>query len=729
MADSLIIRLAVFVLCILCGCVDCEFENNVLRSAALRVNKDRISVSKQSLRENVPEDFHTLTDLRRWTSSEKGNLGASIGFYNVSDSCFNHTQLLVNGIANGHEWALLFLDAFGKIPPGFLDGNLFFLGSYDECLEIRYDNSTDPGNIFRGQHCTARILVGASEVSSMMSFPGITLGVCFPSTCSAYDVMAYINTGLASISTGNGSRPLFAFIEDCHVEGETFDYDAKAIGAFILIGFIMLLMLIGTTYDAVVYHWGPWSRATLVDYPLTPERTLSEKTPLVGDTKPSYSYVGQPGILGRLLLSFSVLSNSEKLLSTTQAPGSLTAINGIRVLSMFWVILGHSYVFPQGITNNYGKFVTKMADRLSFQAIMNALVSVDTFFALSGLLLSYLTLREMKKNNGKINWAMFYFHRFWRLTPAYMLVLMVNACLSRYWGDGPFWPKDGFERNYCEDSWWKNLLYINNFFDSSDMCLSWSWYLTNDMQFFVLSPLMLIPLYLSQYIGLAVCIIFLLGTMTATGIISTTEDLPVTIFSPNSDPAMFTSYFEHYYMKPYCRMGPYIVGIITGYLLYRTEGKYRINRAVNLMCWVIAAALACFCLYGVYEENRGTKELSTEVRSLYNTLHRSIWGACVCWVIFSCANGYGGFVNQLLSWKAFLPLGRLTYCAYLVHPIVLYSIIYNRRFALYMDDTTMVFLFLATLLASYSVAFVVSLAFESPMMGLEKVVFNRNRRS
>jgi hypothetical protein len=50
-----------------------------------------------------------------------------------------------------------------------------------------------------------------------------------------------------------------------------------------------------------------------------------------------------------------------------------------------------------------------------------------------------------------------------RLTPPYMLILMISACLTKYLGDGPFYPKDGFETNYCKDTWWQNLLYINNF--------------------------------------------------------------------------------------------------------------------------------------------------------------------------------------------------------------------------------------------------------------------------
>ena len=53
------------------------------------------------------------------------------------------------------------------------------------------------------------------------------------------------------------------------------------------------------------------------------------------------------GILGRVLLSFSVYSNSSKILNTNQPSGTLTAVNGIRFISMTWVILGHSFQSSQ----------------------------------------------------------------------------------------------------------------------------------------------------------------------------------------------------------------------------------------------------------------------------------------------------------------------------------------------------------------------------------------------
>lgn len=41
---------------------------------------------------------------------------------------------------------------------------------------------------------------------------------------------------------------------------------------------------------------------------------------------------------------------------------------------------------------------------------------------------------------------------------------------------------------------------------------------------------------------------------------------------------VYDAYTNQYYVKPWCRMGPYIIGILFGYLLYKTKSKLRINK-------------------------------------------------------------------------------------------------------------------------------------------------------
>lgn len=67
-----------------------------------------------------------------------------------------------------------------------------------------------------------------------------------------------------------------------------------------------------------------------------------------------------------------------------------------------------------------------------------------------------------------------------------------------------------------------------------------------------------------------------------------------------------------------------------------------IVQVVNLAIWAVAAASACGVVYGLYEasDNQGTMELATS--AVYNAVHRTVWGACLAWVIIACVTGNGG---------------------------------------------------------------------------------------
>ncbi len=75
-----------------------------------------------------------------------------------------------------------------------------------------------------------------------------------------------------------------------------------------------------------------------------------------------------------------------------------------------------------------------------------------------------MLIKEIKKA-GHLSFGLmikYYLHRIWRITPPYAIVLMISIALTKYLGKGPFYPKDGFEINYCHNNWWTNLIYMNN---------------------------------------------------------------------------------------------------------------------------------------------------------------------------------------------------------------------------------------------------------------------------
>lgn len=113
---------------------------------------------------------------------------------------------------------------------------------------------------------------------------------------------------------------------------------------------------------------------------------------------------------------FSLFNNGRKLLSmkVSSRGTNLGCIHGIRVLSTLWVVIGHTWIYGPYLSAHNLNDVTEDGISWWFQGVGNGTVSVDTFFLMSGLLVSFLLLRELDRSKGKFNVALFYLHRYLR---------------------------------------------------------------------------------------------------------------------------------------------------------------------------------------------------------------------------------------------------------------------------------------------------------------------------
>jgi peptidoglycan/LPS O-acetylase OafA/YrhL len=81
----------------------------------------------------------------------------------------------------------------------------------------------------------------------------------------------------------------------------------------------------------------------------------------------------------------------------------LDILNGIRVFSIAWVILGHTYFYTlSGPIQNVPGWPLQLFDTFSFALVLSAPFSVDIFFWLSGFLGTYILLTGMKKKKGRM---------------------------------------------------------------------------------------------------------------------------------------------------------------------------------------------------------------------------------------------------------------------------------------------------------------------------------------
>lgn len=121
----------------------------------------------------------------------------------------------------------------------------------------------------------------------------------------------------------------------------------------------------------------------------------------------------------RLWLSFSVCTNSSKILSPKLSTDSIKPLYGLRVLSLIWIILAHTYLTMDFRATGRLLLTQDVPKGFFFQIILNASLAIETFFFLSGLLVTYTTLRKINSSTrwGKSKWIAFYIHRYVRMAP------------------------------------------------------------------------------------------------------------------------------------------------------------------------------------------------------------------------------------------------------------------------------------------------------------------------
>ena len=139
----------------------------------------------------------------------------------------------------------------------------------------------------------------------------------------------------------------------------------------------------------------------------------------------------QETTLNKILNCFALQISFKALTKTTTKPGQILCLNGIRVLSINWVVLGHCYLVFVTLASDKSYIVNTLLLRRNNPLIFNAYPSVDTFFTLSGFLVAYLLLKQLAKGGTSVmHWFAYYFHRYVRLTPPYLLVILVEVCLK-----------------------------------------------------------------------------------------------------------------------------------------------------------------------------------------------------------------------------------------------------------------------------------------------------------
>lgn len=258
---------------------------------------------------------------------------------------------------------------------------------------------------------------------------------------------------------------------------------------------------------------------------------------------------------------------------------------GIRFICMVWTLVGHSFYLVQSFLSNVEEFQADLTNNFWNQWILNFTLGVDVFLTLSGILIGYSWFRKWHLSKNQVvpgfssfgYWLRFYRHRLIRLWPAYLYALiMLTTRLSYTHWHPVFAPTDPAVQ--CPNHWYKNAFMINSLFGS--LCMPWTWYISTEFIFYVLSPLFLLTLYKSQFFGISLVIatIFMSSIVnTITMYVHNFPPIPLSWGSKGPFNDDFLSYHFLLYIKPWNRIGPYLIGLLLGYYLATKLSKHPNN--------------------------------------------------------------------------------------------------------------------------------------------------------
>jgi len=167
-----------------------------------------------------------------------------------------------------------------------------------------------------------------------------------------------------------------------------------------------------------------------------------------------------------------LLKNGKHLLSTSRDPGDIHTAHAIRFFNAAMLVVSHKcmamffnpYVNRTDMTEMLGRPWTVLGRAASLYT--------DPFLMLSGMLTAYSMIGKLQRG-GRLNILKEFAGRYFRIMPPLAFLIGFCTYILPLMGDGPQWNLVvTHHADICKQYWWRNLLFIHNWFGFSNMCLT-----------------------------------------------------------------------------------------------------------------------------------------------------------------------------------------------------------------------------------------------------------------
>jgi peptidoglycan/LPS O-acetylase OafA/YrhL len=183
------------------------------------------------------------------------------------------------------------------------------------------------------------------------------------------------------------------------------------------------------------------------------------------------------------------------LLNFERDRGDIKSAHALRFFNAVMLLISHKcmaiffnpYMNRTAMTEFLGKPWTVLARAASLYT--------DPFLMLSGMLTTYSLIGKLQRT-GKINIAKEFAGRYLRIMPSLAFLIVFCTFILPLLGDGPQWNLVVTHHSgICQQYWWRNLLFIHNWFGFSNMCLTHTHHVGIDTELFWTAPFFILALW------------------------------------------------------------------------------------------------------------------------------------------------------------------------------------------------------------------------------------------
>lgn len=185
-------------------------------------------------------------------------------------------------------------------------------------------------------------------------------------------------------------------------------------------------------------------------------------------------------------------------------------------------------------------------------------------------------------------------------------------------------------------------------------------------------------------------------------------------FEKDNGPSL--DFFEKIYVTPWCRIGPFLIGMMTKLVL--EDSSCILSTLKKIFGTTIAILLALICMFLPFYSD----SLPRWLLILYQSMSRSCWSISIAWLIILCSTRQIPRLNKFLSWPIWTILARMSYSAYLIHATIILTEVYNRYSVLHYQVGVIFSGFLGQIFITFLASLCVILLIESPCSTLTKKI-------